>query len=94
MSSDSVDRMLLREYRPDDLEAIHRINQGQVPAVGTETIEDLGAIADQSLIALVAEDDGDDGRREDGRGDRRLLPGARSGSRLRLAQLPLVHRAL
>ena len=61
MSSGSVDRMLLREYRPDDLEAIHRINQGQVPAVGTETVEDLGAIADQALIALVAEDDGDKG---------------------------------
>ena len=57
VSSGSVDRMLLREYRPDDLEAIHRINQGQVPAVGTETVEDLGAIADQSLIALVAEVD-------------------------------------
>ena len=47
--------MLLREYRPEDLETIHRINQGEVPAVGTETLEDLGDIADQSTIALVAE---------------------------------------
>lgn len=50
--------MLLRDYRQQDLEAIHRINQGEVPAVGTETLDDLGAIADQSLIALVAEVDG------------------------------------
>lgn len=57
MTSASVDPMLLRDYRPDDLEAIHRINQGQVPAVGTETLEDLGDIADESLIALVAEVD-------------------------------------
>ena len=49
--------MLLRDYRPADLETIHRINQGEVPAVGTETIEDLGDIADQSTIALVAEVD-------------------------------------
>lgn len=49
--------MLLRDYRPADLDTIHRINQGEVPAVGTETIEDLGDIADQSTIALVAEVD-------------------------------------
>jgi hypothetical protein len=51
--------MLFREYRPEDLEAIHRINQGEVPAVGTETIEDLGDIAERSMIALVAEVDGE-----------------------------------
>lgn len=50
--------MLLREYRPDDLETIHQINEAEVPAVGTETIEDLAAIADESTIALVAEVDG------------------------------------
>ncbi len=49
--------MLLRTYRPEDLETIHRINQGEVPAVGTETIDDLGAIAQQSTIALVAQVD-------------------------------------
>jgi len=47
--------MLIREYRPEDLGTIHRINQGEVPAVGTETLEDLGGIAEQSLIALVVE---------------------------------------
>jgi predicted GNAT superfamily acetyltransferase len=50
--------MLLRAYRSDDLEVIHRINEAAVPAVGTETIEDLGLIAEQSTIALVAEVDG------------------------------------
>ena len=49
--------MLLRAYRLDDLETIHHINQGAVPAVGTETLEALGEIADQSTIALVAEVD-------------------------------------
>jgi len=49
--------MLLRTYRPDDLENIHRINQGAVPAVGTETIGDLDAIAQRSTIALVAQVD-------------------------------------
>ena len=47
--------MLLRTYRTEDLETIHRINQGEVPAVGTETIDDLGDIARQSTIALVAQ---------------------------------------
>ena len=50
--------MLIRQYRPADLETIHRINQGEVPAVGTETLDDLGHIAEQSLIALVAEIEG------------------------------------
>lgn len=47
--------MLIRAYRPADLETIHAINQGEVPAVGTETLEDLAGIAEQSLIALVVE---------------------------------------
>ena len=49
--------MLLRPYRPDDLTAIHAINEAEVPAVGTETVDALGQIAAQSAIALIAEDD-------------------------------------
>ncbi len=47
--------MILRAYVPADLAAIHAINEAEVPAVGTETIEDLEHIANQSMIALVAE---------------------------------------
>lgn len=54
--------MPLRSYRPDDLIAIHAINEAEVPAVATETIDALAAIADQSVIALVA----DEGTRNDG----------------------------
>lgn len=50
--------MLLREYRHDDLDTIHAINEGEVPAVGTETPEALAHIAAESVIALVAEVDG------------------------------------
>ena len=46
----------LREYHPDDLPAIHLINEAAYPAVGTETIEALGHVADESVIALVADD--------------------------------------
>lgn len=46
----------LREYRSDDLAAIHAINEAAYPAVGTETLADLGHIAGESLIALVADD--------------------------------------
>ena len=49
--------MQLREYRPDDLDVVHAINEGEVPAVGAESIDDLGHIADESLIALVAVDE-------------------------------------
>lgn len=48
--------MNLREYRPDDLAAVHAINQAEVPAVGSETIDDLGHIGEKSAIALVAVD--------------------------------------
>jgi uncharacterized protein len=48
----------LREYHPDDLRAIHVINESAYPAVGTETIEALGHIADESVIALVADEPG------------------------------------
>ena len=52
--------MLIRGYDPDDLEIVHTINQAQVPAVGSETIEALGHIGKQSVIALVAVDEDDD----------------------------------
>ncbi len=45
----------LREYRPDDLAAIHAINEAAYPAVGAETLDDLGHIAAESVIALVAD---------------------------------------
>ena len=51
--------MLLRSYRPGDLVAVHAINQAEVPAVGDETLDALGHIAEQSAIAIVAEDDED-----------------------------------
>lgn len=50
--------MLLRAYRRDDLATIHAINQAEVPAVGDETIDALGHIADESIVALVAEEGG------------------------------------
>lgn len=49
--------MLLREYRTHDLERVHAINQGEVPAVGTESADDFAHIAAESVIALVAEVD-------------------------------------
>jgi uncharacterized protein len=48
--------MHLREYSPGDLAAVHAINQAEVPAVGSETIDDLGHIGAESVIALVAVD--------------------------------------
>lgn len=50
--------MLLRPYRTEDLPHVHAINQAEVPAVGDETLDALGHIADQSVIAVVAEDAG------------------------------------
>lgn len=50
--------MLLRPYRPDDLAAVHAINQAAVPAVGDETRSALAHIAGQSMIAVVAEEAG------------------------------------
>ena len=47
--------MILREYQVADLPVIHAINEAAYPAVGTETIDDLGHIAAESIIALVAE---------------------------------------
>lgn len=51
----SLPGMQLRPYRVDDLAVVHAINQAEVPAVGSETEDDLGHIADQSILALVAE---------------------------------------
>lgn len=44
----------LRDYRPADLAAVHAINEGEVPAVGTETAEAMAQLADWSIIAPVA----------------------------------------
>lgn len=52
---------VLRDYRPDDLERVHAINQAEVPAVGDATPEALAHIAAESVISLVAEVDGDVG---------------------------------
>ena len=49
--------MQLRAYRPDDLVVVHAVNQAEVPAVGDETIAALHHIAEQSVIALVAEEE-------------------------------------
>src|SRR5687768_4587510 len=46
----------IREYRPDDLAAVHAINEAEVPRVGSETIEALADIAAQSILAPVAVD--------------------------------------
>lgn len=50
--------MELRPYRAEDLAVIHAINQAEVPAVGDETVEALGHIAEESAIAVVAEEGG------------------------------------
>ncbi len=50
--------MLIREYAPSDLSAIHVLNEQAVPAVATETIDDLAHVANESTIALVADVDG------------------------------------
>lgn len=49
--------MQLRDYRADDIAAIHAINDAEVPAVGSATPRELAHIASQSVIALVAEID-------------------------------------
>jgi hypothetical protein len=51
--------MLLRAYRADDLAVVHAINDAEVPAVGAETPEALAHIATQSVVATVAEVDGE-----------------------------------
>lgn len=51
--------LILRPLRTDDLTVVHGINEAAYPAVGTETPEALAHIAAESLIALVAADEGD-----------------------------------
>lgn len=51
--------MLLREFVPADLAAVHVINEAEVPAVGSTTPETLGHVASESLVALVADVDGE-----------------------------------
>jgi uncharacterized protein len=51
--------LTLRDYRPEDLPTLHEINESCYPGVGTETYERLGEIVDESVVALVAEVDGD-----------------------------------
>jgi predicted GNAT superfamily acetyltransferase len=46
----------IREYHPDDLTDVHAINQGEVPRVGSETVEALAHIAAESILAPVAID--------------------------------------
>lgn len=48
--------MKIRDLTPADIPAITRINQGAVPAVGSTTEAALTSIADESVIALVAEE--------------------------------------
>ena len=50
--------MLIRDYRPADLDAVHAINQAEVPAVGSVTDAELTHIVGESSIALVADLDG------------------------------------
>jgi predicted GNAT superfamily acetyltransferase len=47
--------VLIRAYEAGDLPAIHAINQAEVPAVGSETVDALAHIASESIVALVAE---------------------------------------
>jgi len=51
--------LTLRDYRPEDLPTLHIINESCYPGVGTETYERLGEICDESVVALVAEVDGE-----------------------------------
>ncbi len=50
--------MLLRDCRPGDLASIHAVNQAEVPAVGDVTVAALDRIVEESVIALVAEVEG------------------------------------
>jgi len=44
----------VRAYSPADLATVHAINQAEVPAVGSEPVEEIEHIAAISAIALVA----------------------------------------
>ena len=72
--------MQVRDYAAADLDAVHAINQAEVPAVGDETPEALAHIGRASVIALVAtEPDGGGGERIGGF-CMVLAPGADYGS--------------
>lgn len=47
-------RWSVRAYTPDDLRAVHEINQSQVPMVGSESIAALERIAELAVVNLVA----------------------------------------
>ena len=47
----------IRPYTADDLAAIHAINEGEVPKVGSVTPDQLAHIAAESLLVPVAVDD-------------------------------------
>ncbi|MBM4291559.1 MAG: GNAT family N-acetyltransferase [Deltaproteobacteria bacterium] len=47
--------LVLRDMRPDDLVAVHALNQDNVPAVGEESLSALRALYAESAVALVAE---------------------------------------
>ncbi len=53
--------IVIRTYRPDDLDAVYAINEAAVPAVGEETSDALAHIAAEACVALTVEtdDDGD-----------------------------------
>lgn len=50
--------MLIRDYRPADLDAVHAINQAEVPSVGSVTAAEFAHIAGEASISLVADLDG------------------------------------
>ena len=54
-------RMMLRAIRPADLDTVLAINEAEVPAVGPLEPEALERLVEQSLIAIVAELDGEVG---------------------------------
>lgn len=57
-SAGSVGRVEIRPLVSGDLARVHAINQGEVPAVGAESVERLAHIFDQSLVAFAAVEDG------------------------------------
>lgn len=71
-----IQQLKIRDMRPDDLSAVHALNQANVPNVGDETHAALREIFEESAVALVAE-------REEAGGDALiafclvLAPGAR-----------------
>lgn len=50
--------MRIRDWRPDDLDALHRINEASTPGVGSVSPERLAMLAGASLVTLVADAEG------------------------------------